>query len=452
MFFTRDKGFYKSFFHLLIVVALQNVVAYSVNMADNIMLGSYSQTALSGAAAVNQIQFLVQQATIAIGDGMIMLNAQYWGKRELSPIRSVTGVALKGGLVFGVGMLALAALFPTAIVGIFTSDRQIIEAGVEYLSILKYTYLFYILTTILMAALRSVETVNISFGVSLMSLLVNVCVNYALIFGHFGFPEMGIKGAAVSTLIARILEFCVVLFYVLKVDRKLCLFSENPFRRRKDLEADYWRVAAPVVCTNLLWSIATPIQTAILGRLSTDAIAANSVSTTVFQYLKVVTVSEASSTSVVIGRAIGSGKRTPDALRPYVRTIQAISLLLGIVLGGVLLAARRPLLSLYALTPDALALADQLIVLMAFIFVGMAYQMPAASGIIRGSGDIKFSMYTNLISTWGIVMPLSFAAAFWWKLPVFWVVLILNSDQIFKCIPIAIRTNSYKWIHVLTRD
>lgn len=435
----------------MIIVSLQNVVAYSVNMADNLMLGSYSQAALSGAATVNQIQFLVQQTTIAISDGMIMLNAQYWGKRELTPIRLVTGIALKSGFVLGFAMLVLTALFPAQLVRIFTSDQQIIAAGVEYLSLIKYTYLFYILTTILMAALRSVETVNISFGISVMSLVVNVCINYVLIFGRFGFPEMGIQGASVGTLTARILEFCVVLVYVVKADKRLRLFSENPFRRNKGLEMDYWRVELPVVSTNLLWSIATPIQTAILGRLSADAIAANSVATTVFQYLKVVTVSEASSTSVVMGSTVGSGITQPHQLRPYVHTLQAIFVVLGFALGGVLLLIRQPLLSMYTLTPEAMLLANQLIVLMAVIFVGMAYQMPVASGIIRGSGDTKFSMYTNLISTWGIVMPLSFAAAFWWKLPVFWVVLLLNSDQIFKCIPVAIWANRYKWVHVLTR-
>jgi Na+-driven multidrug efflux pump len=285
-----------------------------------------------------------------------------------------------------------------------------------------------------------------------MSLIVNVCINYTLIFGHFGFPEMGIRGASVGTLTARILEFCVVLFYVTRVDKKLHLFSENIFRRSKELEADYWHVAVPVISTNMLWSIATPIQTAILGRLSADAIAANSVSTTVFQYLKFIIVSGASSTSVMMGRTIGSGITEPRQLKPYVRVLQLIFLSLGFILGGILLLIRRPLLSMYVLTPEAMLLANQLITLMAFIFVGMAYQMPVASGIIRGSGDIKFSMYTNLISTWLIVMPLSFAAAFWWKLPVFWVVFFLNSDQIFKCIPVAIRVNSYRWIHVLTRE
>ena len=139
-------------------------------------------------------------------------------------------------------------------------------------------------------------------------------------------------------------------------------------------------------------------------------------------------------------------------LQPYVRALQLIFLLLGLVLGGILLAIRQPLLHLYVLSPTAKALANQLLLLMVLIFVGMAYQMPASVGIIRGGGETKFNMHLNLISTWAIVMPLSFAAAFWWKLPVFWVVFFLNSDQLFKCIPILYYTNSYRWIHVLTRE
>ena len=452
MLFARDRHFYRTLFRLLLVVALQNVVAYSVNVADNLMLGSYSQAALSGAATVNQIQFLVQQITIAIGDGMVMLSSQYWGKRELGPIRTITGVALKVGLAFGLLVFALTALIPRQLLLLFTADETIIAAGVSYLSLLKYTYIFYILTTILMASLRSVETVNISFFVSLMSLVVNVLINYTLIFGHLGFPELGVRGAAIGTITARVLEFAVVLCYVARVDKKLRLFSQNIFRRSPDFARDYRQVAVPVVLTNLLWSLATPIQTGILGHLSADAIAANSVSTTMFQYMKVVTVSAASATSVVVGRTIGSGIREKAQLTPYVRSLQIIFLALGFALGGALLAIRTPLLRLYALSPEALALADQLMGLMALIFVGMAYQMPVAVGIIRGGGDTKFNMKLNLISTWAIVMPLSFAAAFWWKLPVVWVVFFLNSDQLFKCLPVAIHVNRYRWVRVLTRE
>ena len=156
-YFARDRVFYHTLFRLILVVSLQNILAYSVNVADNIMLGSYNQAALSGAATVNQIQFLVQQITIAMGDAMVMLNAQYRGKGDADPIRCITGITLKTGLVFGIFVLLLTALFPHRLLALFTSDPEIIEAGVEYLSILKYSYLFYILTTILIAFLRRLQ-------------------------------------------------------------------------------------------------------------------------------------------------------------------------------------------------------------------------------------------------------------------------------------------------------
>lgn len=451
-FLARDRHFYQNLFRLILIVSLQNILAYSVNVADNIMLGGYSQAALSGAATVNQIQFLVQQITIAIGDAMGMLITQYWGKGDTAPIRSITGIALKAGLSFGGLVLLLTALLPHQLLRLFTSDETIVQAGVQYLQILKFSYLFYIVTTLLMAFLRSMEVVTISFYVSLMSLLLNVAINYTLIFGHFGFPELGLQGAAIGTLTARIMELLVVLSYVLFREKRIRLFSKNPFHRNAALSRDYRNVAVPVVLTNLLWSLATPIQTGILGHLSSDAIAANSVSTTMFQYLKVVTVSEASATSVSVGKMVGEGRNSKAELQPYVRALQLIFLLLGLVLGSILLAIRQPLLHLYVLSPTAKALANQLLLLMVLIFVGMAYQMPASVGIIRGGGETKFNMHLNLISTWAIVMPLSFAAAFWWKLPVFWVVFFLNSDQLFKCIPILYYTNSYRWIHVLTRE
>lgn len=345
LFFARDNTFYRTLLRLLVVVALQNVLSYSVNVADNLMLGRYSQAALSGAATVNQIQFLVQQITIAIGDAVVMLNAQYWGRQDLSAIRSLTGVGLKVGLVFGMLVLGVTTLFPRQLLWLFTTDEEIIAAGLEYLGLLKYTYVFYVMTTIMLAALRSVEVVQIAFGISAMSLIVNVGINYTLIFGNFGFPEMGVRGAAVGTLTARILEFCVVLVYILRVDKKLRLFTDNPFRRNRQLFRDYRRVAVPVVLTNLLWSLATPIQTGILGHLSADAIAANSVATTMFQYLKVITVSEASATSVVVGKMVGAGTVEKHGLQPYVHALQAIFLVIGFLLGGVLLLIRGPLLS-----------------------------------------------------------------------------------------------------------
>ncbi|MBQ1414314.1 MAG: MATE family efflux transporter [Lachnospiraceae bacterium] len=448
-FFTRSRSFYRALFTMLITLALQNLIAYSVNMADNIMLGSYSQPALSGAAAVNQIFFIVQQLALGIGDGLVILAAQYWGEGRISPIRRLTGTAMKFGVLCSVIIIALCMLMPARLLGIFTRDAAIIAEGTSYLSIIQFTFLFFIMTQVLMAALRSVEVVKISFYISIVSLVVNVGINYTLIFGRFGMPELGVQGAAIGTLAARILEFVIILIYVLRIDKRLKLFSERFLKRDAALTKDYFRTEVPILLSSLLWAVSVPMQTAILGHLSSDAIAANSVATTFYQYLKVIVQAMSAASAVMIGRAIGIGKM--ERIRSDARTLAVIDVIIGLILGLLLFVLRGPLLSLYRIDDSALQLADRLIVIMSVVMVGMSYQMPVSFGIIRGGGDARFTMIMNMISTWAIVMPLSFLAAFVWKWPVPFVVMAIQSDQIFKGLPTFIRFRSYKWIRKLTR-
>ena len=436
------------------MVALQNLVAYSVNMIDNVMMGSYSQTALSGAATVNQIFFLVQQLSITVCDSLIILASQYYGQGRMSPVRKITGLALKLGLGIGLFFSIACALFPTRILGFFTRDAAIVEQGTRYMQIILFTFPLFILTSVLMAALRCVGTVKISFYISVVSLIVNTVINYTLIFGHFGFPEMGIRGAAIGTLIARIVEFAIVVFYMRVKDRRLQLFSENFLSSSRQLAGDFIRVAIPVMLAGLLWAVSVPMQTAILGHLpgpdASDAIAANSVAMTFYQYLKVVVSAMASATAVVMGQTVGKGNM--KRIRSDARTISVLNFCVGLVLAIILFILHKPLLSHYSLTPNALRLADQIMVVMCFVMVGMAYQMPVCNGVLRGSGDTKFSLLLNTISVYAIVMPLSLLAAFVWQLPVPLVVLCIQSDQIFKGLPIFLRVRSGKWIKHLTRD
>ena len=294
------------------------------------------------------------------------------------------------------------------------------------------------------------ETVKIAFINSCVSLVLNIVINSTLIYGRFGFPELGVTGAAIGTITSRTVELLIVLGYLWKKDEKLKLFREPGLAEiSPELKADYTKNAVPILVGGLIWSVSIPMQTAILGHLSSDAIAANSVATTFYQYMKVIIVAISSVSAVLMGKSIGTGNLS--RVRSDARTLSVIDLGIGIVLGAILFFTRKPLLAYYALNPTASALADQLIVIMSLVMVGMSYQMPVSGGILKGSGDTKFTMNLNLISTWLIVTPLSFAAAFWWKWPIAAVVVCLQSDQIFKCLPVFLRFRSYKWIHKLTR-
>ena len=250
--FTKERGFYRTLLGMMLILALQNLVAYSINMVDNIMLGSYDQNALSGAATVNQIFFMVQQVALSIGNALVVLASQYWGEQRTEPIRKLTGIALWAGLLCGILLVALCTLMPQQILRLFSDTPEILHEGMKYLSLLKWTFAMYIITNILMAALRSAGTVNISFYISVISLIVNVAINYTLIFGRFGFAEMGIVGAAIGTFVARILELVIVIVYIAFFDRKLNLFSRDLLQIDKQLGKDYAKVAAPIFLSQVL--------------------------------------------------------------------------------------------------------------------------------------------------------------------------------------------------------
>ena len=363
---SKDRQFYKTLVGLVGFVALQNVIAFTVNMADNIMLGSYSQDALSGASIINQIFFLIQQFGVSVANTLVALSAQYWGEKRISPIRTLSGYALKLSLIIAICLIIVGTFMPGLLCRIFTPDAAIIAQGVDYMRIVIWSFGIFCITSVLYAALRAVGIVKISFYTAIVTLVVNCGINYVLIFGKLGFPELGIKGAAIGTLISRIVEFIIMVLYC-KKDKVLALWDnlKEVMKSNKVLRHDFYRLYMPNLCATVVWGISIPIQTAILGHLSGDALAANSVASTFYQYAKVVTMAMSSCSGVMIGKAIGEGNR--ELVKQYGRTLSILDIILGAVLALVLFVLRGPLLSLYSLNPTALALVDSLIILQAIL-------------------------------------------------------------------------------------
>ena len=447
---TKDKPFYRTFFRLFLMIAMQNVIVLSVNLADNIMIGAYSETALAGVAAVNQVQFVFQQLVIGTGDALVVLGSQYWGQSRTAPIKQIGKAALLIGAGIGFVLFIVTGLSPRQVVGLFTDTEPIIEAGMEYLRTIRYTYLVFGITSVLLSILRTVEVVRIAFGVSLVTLVVNCSINYVLIGGHFGAPALGITGAAIGTLVARILELVIVLAYYVLFDRRLLVRREDILRTDFTLMKDFFHHCRFFLLVALMFGGATALQTVILGHVSDSAIAANSIAATLFQMLKVFSVGSASATAIIIGKTIGQGNMAK--LKEYVRTVQVIFIVVGILTSITLFLLRPPILSLYDLTPETKALANQFILVLCVTCIGTAYQMPVIVGIIRGGGDSRFVFVNDLISIWGIVVPVSLLGAFVFHWHPALILFCLNSDQIFKSGAAAIKANRYTWIKKLTRE
>ncbi|MBR6653840.1 MAG: MATE family efflux transporter [Oscillospiraceae bacterium] len=449
-FFTRDKSFYRTFFPLLAVITLQQLAALAVNLVDNLMLGRYTELALSGATLVNQLQFVLQQLIAGIGMGVSVLGSQYWGKQEISPIRRISSVGLKFSVVLGLIFLLVTSFAPEFSLRLFTNDRTVIAEGMRYLDIMRWTYLIFAISNVLMYSLQSVETAFIGTVMSISTIIINVCLNYCFIFGNFGAPELGIRGAAIATLTSRSVELVIILVYIFFIDKKLKFRPRHLINLDFAYLKDFTKAALPVMVSGGLWGVAQGAQTAILGHMSATVIAANSIASVIFQIFVVVGMSSANASSVTMGKTVGEGKL--DKVRSYSRTTQLIFLVIGVVAAIAMFSCRNAIVSLYAVSEETKALAKSFLVVMSITTIGTCYEYPVEGGIIAGGGDPKYQAIVDTLFMWLFTIPVSAVAAFVFHAPPIVVFCLLKADQLLKCIPNAIVCNRYKWVKQLTRD
>ena len=447
---TRDKRFYSQFFSLMLYIALQNLVTYSVSLVDNIMIGRYSQTALSGVALANQIQFLLQMIVGSVGEGVIVIAAQYWGERKKDPIKRVSAIGVWAAMIIGFAFFIVMSIWQTEIMNLLSNQENVNNAALEYIRIIRFTYPIFCLSTVLLASMRSVENVKIGFAIMFASLFINMFLNYCMIFGKLGFREMGVRGAAAATLVARSFELMCAALYVFFADKKLLTRLRDYSFIDKTILKDYIRYATPVILAGASWGLAMFIQTAIISRLSEDAIAANSVAASLFGVLSVFAYGGGNAAGVLTGKLVGEGDR--NKLKEYVKSMQIMFVLTGIVTGIVTYLIKEPLIKAYNLeNENTITLARAFITVLSITVIGTAYQAPCLTGIVRGGGHTKFVFYNDLIFQWCVVLVLSYLAAFVWELSLVWVFLALKSDQLLKCTVAVFEVNSYRWVKKLTR-
>ena len=455
---AERKDFKKRFWRMLIVIALQNVIVYGVNLLDNIMIGGYTELALQGVALVNQIQFLLQMLIGGTSDGTIVLASRFWGEKNIDGIKKTAKVALRVALALAGVMFIFVFFFPTAALGILTDKPHVIAEGTKYMRIVCFSYFFFAGTQVLLGMLRSAETAWVGFMNSLAALCINGVLNYILIYGHFGAPEMGAAGAAVATLVSRITEFVIVVVYIAFFDKKLHVKAADLLSLPIDKEIfrKFIRAGLPVILSGGSWGIAQGMQTAILGRLTDSVISANSIATTVFSIMSVLLYGSATATSVMVGKTIGQwteAGRDEASLLAEIKTrskwLQGTFLCLGVITGTALFLMKDVIIGAYNILPETRELALLFMTVLSITVVGTSYQMPCLTGIVRGGGDTKFVLFNDIIFMWCIVLPSAFLAAFVLELHPVWIFFCLKSDQILKCFVAIVKVNRYKWLKKL---
>lgn len=447
--FTKDRSFYRTLFALAVPISLQNLITFAVNFADNLMIGSLGDDAISGVYVGNQLQTVVQMFVAGIEGAILILAAQYWGRRDTSSIRKVVSVGTKFAL--GVGLLATltAVLFPQWIIRAFTQEPGVIREGAAYVQIVGFTYLFFSVSQVMIAAMRSVETAKIGLYISCMALVVNVGLNYVLIFGHLGFPAMGVRGAAIATLISRILEMCVSAGYVFFVDRKLRLTLVDLLHTDRQLLWDFIRYGLPIIGGQVVWAVNSLANTKILGCYSAGVIAATSITGMLHNLVYVWMNGMSSAVGIITGKTVGAGLY--DKMKEYAKTVQMIFLIVGLVSGAAVFLARDGFISLYNASPEAQEYSRQFINVISVTIIGTCYQAACLFGLVKSGGDISFVFKNDTIFVFLVVLPSSLIAM-WLGAPPWVVFACLKCDQIFKCFVALVKINRYNWMKNLTRD
>lgn len=443
------KSFYRAVLILVIPLALQNLINVGVTATDVIMLGKVGEKVLSGASLGGQVQFIMTLIFFGLTSGASVLIAQYWGKGDVPTIEKVLGMSLKISVTIAFAFAVVTYAVPVPIMHLLSSDGQVVTEGAKYLRIVCFSYMFTAVTMVYLNTLRSVERVLISTVVYTVSLLTNIVMNALLIFGLFGFPQLGIRGAAIGTLIARIVEFSIVIFY----DRKLNKIFRFHWRlllvKDRMLSADFRKFSVPVIANELMWGSGVAVVAAILGQMGSAASAANSVAQVVRQLATVIAFGVSSAAAIMIGKVIGEGKT--DVAREYGRRFVWISLIAGTFGAIVVLIVRPVALSQMSMSAQATQYLSAMMYVMSYFVIGQAYNTTMVVGIFRAGGDTKIGLVIDTAFMWGISILFGAIGAFVLKLSAPVVYIILLSDEVLKLPVTTWRYKKYIWLRNITR-
>ena len=444
------KSFYRTVIALVIPMALQNLINVGVTAADVIMLGAVGETALSGASLAGQIQYIMTLFLFGLTSGATVLTAQYWGRGDREAIEKILGMAVKAAVFVTALFTAAALVIPGHLMMIFTSEPPVIAEGVRYLRIVAFTYIMIGVTQAYLYIMRSVERVVVATVVYLLSLLCNIVMNSIFIFGLLGCPAMGVRGAALGTLCARILEVLLVAGYAHLFNKDIKLRLKYIFHTDRVLFGDFMKYALPVVINEVMWGLGTAANTAILGHMGQAAVAANSVAQVARQLATVVSFGLSSAAAIYLGKTIG--ERKMEHAREYAKRFIFLSLVMGVAGGLVILASAPLALGFLSLTATARGYLKMMFFVMSYFVVGQAFNTTMVVGIFRSGGDTRFGLILDVSTMWCCSILCGFLAAFVFKFSVPVVYIILMSDEIIKIPVTGVRYRTYKWLKNVTRD
>jgi putative MATE family efflux protein len=450
--FFRDREYYRQLIRLAVPIALQNLITSSLNMVGLILIGQLGENSVAAVGLGNQIWFLLNLVVFGIVSGAAMFVAQLWGKRDIPNIRKVLGLTIKLGLIPALFFWIIAVFFPSFALGIYTRDAAVITIGSQYLRIYGWSYLFFTITAVFSAASRSTGNVRLPLVVSTCALGLDVILAYIFIFGikAIGLSPMGVRGAAISGLIARIIECLVILISVYR-DRlsPIAASIKDIIEINVKFLIAVMKPVLPVILNEMLWSLGITTYNVIYGHIGTIAVASVNIMSTIEQLAFVVFLGLGTATSILVGNQIGQGKKEKAYIyggRSLV--IQGIG---AMFMGAVVYFVAGNIFQFYKVDPQVIADAKIMLAIFSCGLWMKASNHVIIIGILRSGGDTKFSLVLDGLVIWFVGVPVTAAGAFLLGLPVYFVYALTFTEEAVKFFVGVNRYFSKKWINDLTQ-
>ena len=441
----RKRSLRKEIVRLAFPIALQQFMTALVGACDAIMLGKLSQDAMSAVSLATQVTFVFNLFMFAFMAGENMFVAQYYGKGDYKGISQVFSLVTKICGCIAVVFLAGALFFPEQLMRILTNEETLIVLGSEYLRVIGISYVFSGIAQTFLAIMKNCGAVNMSTLINGVMVILNIVLNAVFIFGLSGFPKMGIKGAALATVLATVVQFLWSVGYV------LCRIRAVKFSLRsceKKLFGRFWQKAVPLLINNLAWGIGFSMYSVIMGHLGTDAVAANGIANISKNLVVCFCLGLGNAGSIIVGNRLGAD-RLQEA-KEVGETLTKTAIIAGIVSGLVLIALSPFITKMVDLTSTARGYLQKMLLISSYYIAGKSVNCMTIGGIFAAGGDSKFGMLCDSVTLWCIIVPLGCICAFILKLPVMVVYFVLNLDEIIKLPVVYKHYKKYKWIKNLT--
>lgn len=445
--FVKEKSFYKLILSIAVPVVLQNMITIGVNIMDTLMLGNYGEIQLSASSLANEFINIYHIMCMGMSMGAAVLTAQYYGAGNNPSLKKIVTIVLRMGLVIAAAFTVVTLLFPAELMRLYTPDEAVIEKGVLYFRISAVTYVLLGVSLILTNILRTVHQVRFPLVLSIVTFFVNVFFNWVFIYGRLGAPEMQIEGAALGTVIARLVECGSLVTYFFVFDKRIGYRIKDLFMKCGDHVRVYITYAIPVMVSDTLLALGNSAVSIIMGHIGASFVAANSIISQTVRLSTVFNQGLSSASSVITGNTLGKGER--DKAYHQGVTFLCLSILIGLAAAVIILLISPLLVESFNITQETKDIASQLMASVSVMMVFQTVQSVLTKGVLRGGGDTRFLMLADILFLWLASIPLGYLCGLVWHLSPFWIYAALKIDWVIKSVWCIFRLRSKKWIRVV---